>query len=121
MKPRVVADNQEFFSCREELQAGDIVNCRLRLSGSQEHLLLDLVSRGIHLVPSANAQLCSRSKVYQAELLGRFMLEDTLAVYSMHDMLAAVTAYGRAQVAEVVCKLDRANGGLGCSMTYTNR
>lgn len=113
MKPRVVANNQEFFACREELQTGDIVTGRLRLSGSQEHLLLDLVCRGIHLIPSANAQLCSRSKVYQAELLGPFMIEHTLPVYSMHDMLAAVTAYGREGIDAVVCKLDRANGGLG--------
>lgn len=113
MKPRIVASNQEFFACREELQAGDIITGRLRLSGSQEHLLLDLVSRGIRLIPSASAQLCSRSKVYQTEILGRFMIADTLSVYSMHDMLAAVTAYGRARVDKVVCKLDRANGGLG--------
>ncbi len=113
MKPRVVANNQEFFACKDELRAGDIVMGRLRLSGIQEHLLLDLVSRGICLIPSANAQLCSRSKVYQTELLSRFMIKETLPVYCMHDMLAAVTAYGRARVDSVVCKLDRANGGLG--------
>jgi ribosomal protein S6--L-glutamate ligase len=113
MKRRIVDSNRELFSCYEDLQAGDVVSGRIRLMVGQEHLLLDLVSRGVHLIPSASSQLCSRSKVYQAALLRSFMVTGTLPVYSMQDMLEAVTAYGRAAVTEVVCKLDRANGGLG--------
>jgi ribosomal protein S6--L-glutamate ligase len=41
------------------------------------------------------------------------MVNNTLPVYSMHDMMAAVTGYGRANISQVVCKLDRANAGLG--------
>ncbi len=113
MGARVVENNRELFSCYEELKAGDIVLGRIRLGEGQEHLLLDLVSRGVHLFPSASSQLCSRSKVYQAAVLGRFMVEGTVPLYSMQDMLEAVTAYGRTGVGAVVCKLDRANGGLG--------
>ena len=113
MKHRIVESNQELFACYDDLKAGDIVLGRIRLAGDQEHLLLDLVSRGVRLFPSASAQLCSRSKVYQAALLRRFMVEGTLPVYCMQDMLEAVTNYGRTGVNAVVCKLDRANAGLG--------
>lgn len=113
MKPRIVESNQQLFDCYDDLQAGDIVLGRIRLAGEQEHLLLDLVSRGVLLFPSANAQLCSRSKVYQAALLRRFMVANTLPVYCMQDMLKALTDYGRTGVDRIVCKLDRANGGIG--------
>jgi len=113
MKHRIVKNNQELFACYDDLKDGDIVLGRIRLAGDQEHLLLDLVSRGVQLFPSASAQLCSRSKVYQTALLRRFMVEGTLPVYCMQDMLEAVTNYGRTGVNAVVCKLDRANAGLG--------
>jgi len=113
MAPRIITDNRALFEAYDELKTGDIVLGRIRLSGMQEHLLLDLVSRGVHLFPSASAQLCSRSKVYQAALLDGFMIDGTFPVYSMQDMLGVVTEYGRIRVGEVVCKLDRANGGLG--------
>lgn len=113
MAPRVITSNRQLFSSYQDLQAGDIVVGRIRLSPAREHLLLDLVSRGVILVPSASSQLCSKSKVFQAELLGKFMLPNTLAVYSAQDMLELVTVYGRAGIEDVVCKLDRANGGLG--------
>lgn len=113
MNSRTIESNQELFACYEDLKAGDVVLGRIRLASGREHLLLDLVSRGVHLIPSASAQLCSRSKVYQTALLSRFMVEGTLPIYSMQDMLEAVTAYSRAGVGPVVCKLDRANAGLG--------
>ncbi len=112
-RPRVITNNAHLFASYQELEAGDIVLGRLRLAVGQEHLLLDLVSRGVVLMPSASSQLCSRSKVYQAALLGSFMLPLTRPVYSCQEMLALVTEYGRAGVGPVVCKLDRANGGLG--------
>ncbi len=113
MQPRIVTTNNELFSCYDQLRAGDIVACRIRLAQGQEHLLLDLVSRGIRLVPSATSQLCSRSKVFQATTLGRFMVQYTRSVYSIQDLLECVTEYGRLGVGAVVCKIDRANAGVG--------
>ena len=113
MAPRIIKDNTTLVSHYDELGPGDIVVGRLRLRRGEEHLLLALESRGVVLIPSATAQLCSRSKVFQARILGRFMLPWTKAVYDMHDLLDLVSGYGREQVGRVVCKLDRANGGLG--------
>ncbi len=113
MNPRIIHDNKTLFECFDELTAGDIVVGRVRLRPGEEHLLLDLVARGVVLFPAATSQLCSRSKVFQARLLGRFMIPGTAPVYDMHDMMRLVTEYGQQGVERVVCKLDRANGGLG--------
>ncbi len=111
MCARIVTDNKTFFDAYHELQAGDIVVGRIRLRPGEESLLVDLVSRGIHLIPSATAQLCSRSKVLQAGLLGKFMGPGTHPVHDLHDMLRLVGEYGEGD--RVICKLDRANGGTG--------
>ena len=111
MSARVITDNQTLFNAYHELQAGDIVVGRIRLRPGEESLLVDLVSRGVHLIPSATAQLCSRSKVLQAGLLGAFMGPGTHPVYDLHDMLRLVGEYGNED--RVICKLDRANGGTG--------
>lgn len=111
MGARVISDNRTLFSDYHILQAGDIVVGRIRLRPGEEPLLVDLVSRGIHLVPSATAQLCSRSKALQARLLGEFMGPLTTAVYDLHDMMRLVTDFS--STGRVVCKLDRCNGGTG--------
>jgi len=113
MIPRIIRDNKALFECFDRLRSGDIVVGRVRLRPAEENLLLDLAVRGIVLLPSATSQICSRSKIFQARILGRFMIPGTAPVYDMHDMMRLVTEYGRRQVGRVVCKLDRANGGLG--------
>ena len=113
MAPRIIHSNAEFEACSGELQAGDVLVGRVRLRPGEEHLLFDLAARGVRLIPSAMSQWLSRSKVFQARVLGQFMVPGTRAVYDMHDLMALVSAYGRDGVAAVICKLDRANGGLG--------
>ncbi len=109
----IIRSNEELFEQYHRLGAGDVVVGRIRLRSGEEHLLLDLVSRGVRLIPSALSQLCSRSKVFQARLLARYMVPGTTAVYDRHDLLSLVTDYGQAGTGAVVCKLDQANGGQG--------
>ena len=111
MAGRIISDNQTLFADYHSLKAGDIVVGRVRLRVGEESLLLDLVSRGIHLVPSALSQLCSRSKTLQARLLAEFMGPATAVAYDQHDMLRLVSTF--AEATPVICKLDRANGGIG--------
>ncbi|MDW7774356.1 MAG: hypothetical protein SCH71_15830 [Desulfobulbaceae bacterium] len=113
MAPRIITDNKTLAAGYEELTAEDTIVGRLRLSPGEEHVLLDLAVRGVNLIPSALSQLCSRSKVFQAKILEPFMIPGTKAVYSMPGMMHLVSDYGRKKVGRVVCKLDRANGGLG--------
>jgi ribosomal protein S6--L-glutamate ligase len=111
--PRVITTNDELFECYNELQAGDIVTCRLRLKYGEEHLLLDLLERNIQLIPSATSQLASRSKTFQARLLGALMIPHTVVIYDIHGLLETVSLYGKFGIAKVVLKHDRKNAGLG--------
>jgi len=112
MSPRIITCTS-ITEHYEELAAGDVIVGRLRLYPGEEHILLDLTARGVNLIPSALSQLCSRSKVFQARIFNRYMVPGTCAVYSMHDMMRIVSVYGRNRSGKVVCKLDRANAGLG--------
>jgi ribosomal protein S6--L-glutamate ligase len=113
MAPRVITDHASLAAAYEELAPGDIIIGRLRLSPGEEHVLLDLAARGVKMMPSAVSQLCSRSKVFQARILKKFMVPGTEPVYSLHELMEMVSAYGRMSVGRVVCKLDRANAGTG--------
>lgn len=113
MAPRLIESNADLDVRFQELKTGDVVVGRLRLRPGEEHLLLDLVARGVRLVPSAMSQWLSRSKVFQARVLGHFMVPATKPVYDLHDLMQLITEYGRDGVGRVVCKLDRANGGMG--------
>ena len=113
MAPRIVRDNATLVAEYDNLSSGDIIVGRIRIKTGEEHLLLDLAARQVTLVPSAVSQLCSRSKVFQARILGKYMVSGTAAVYNRNDVLALVSEYGRMGVGRVVCKLDRAKGGQG--------
>lgn len=111
--PRVVTDNDTLQAIYEQLAPGDAFIGRLRLNASEEHLLLDLVERGIQLFPSALAQLTSRSKAMQARLFAQFMLPHTRAIHDRHLLMATVSLYNKEKIGKVVTKLDRANCGNG--------
>lgn len=113
MPPRIVRDNATLAAEYDQLSSGDIVVGRVRIRTGEEHVLLDLAARQVELVPSAVSQLCSRSKVFQARVLVRYMVPGTTAVYTQHDVLALVSEYGCRGVGRVVCKMDRGNGGQG--------
>lgn len=95
------------------LKSGDFVNCRIQLKPQEEHLLLDLVSRGVKIFPSATAQLASRSKTYQARIFPDLMIPFTRAIYDLHDLMEAITSYNSEKIKDVVVKLDRKNAGMG--------
>ncbi len=79
----------------------------------EEHVLTDLLQRGIHLIPSATSQLASRSKTFQVRVFSEFMLPDTLAIYDTHALLSASSVYRQQQYTKVMNNSDRKNAGLG--------
>ena len=111
--PRIIRDNETLFQHYQELQAGDIISCRIRLKPGEEHILLDLSTRGLISIPSFTSQLCSRSKVFQARLFGSDMIPGTAPIYTFHDLLTATNIYGESGVEEVIVKQEGKNGGLG--------
>lgn len=111
--PRVIRDNETLTSSLHQLQAGDIVCCRLRLRSQEEHILIDLMERGVKLFPSATSQLASRSKVFQTRIFQQFMIPGTFGVYDIHGLLDAISFYQKNRTERVVLKHDRKHGGLG--------
>lgn len=109
----IVRNNQTLFTSYNLLKTDDIIYGRIRLNPGEEHLLTDLVERGIRLIPSATSQVASRSKTFQARIFNDFMLPNTLAVYDIHSLLLATTIYQKLGCTKVVLKHDRKNGGLG--------
>jgi ribosomal protein S6--L-glutamate ligase len=79
----------------------------------EEHLLTDLLERGIRLIPSATSQLASRSKTFQTRIFSKFMLPGTLVIYDTHTLLNASSVYRQQQHTKVILKCDRKNAGLG--------
>jgi len=106
--------NEALFQAYHQLQPGDIILGRLRLRPSEEHLIADLLSRNVHLIPSGLSQLASRSKCFQVSLFGKeFMIPRTMAIHDLHDMQRALVHYGDNPAQAVLTKLDRKNAGLG--------
>ena len=55
----------------------------------EEHVLTDLLQRGVRPIPSATAQLASRSKTFQARIFIDFMAPGTLPIYDSQAFAAA--------------------------------
>lgn len=97
----------------QSLAKGDIVQGRLSLRQSEEHLLLDLCDRGVHLIPSATSQLASKSKAFQARIFMRWMVPETLVIYDSHQVLENISYYNTKKIGRVIVKLERKNAGIG--------
>jgi glutathione synthase/RimK-type ligase-like ATP-grasp enzyme len=109
----IIRDNSTLRTYYNSLQQGDIVVGRLRLRESEESMLLDLGTRGVHLIPAGLSQLVSRSKTLQATIFSKFMLPQTRAIHALHDLIEAIPEYQKISVTAVITKQDRGNAGLG--------
>ncbi|OAG27287.1 ATP-grasp domain-containing protein [Thermodesulfatator autotrophicus] len=111
--PWIILSNQAFRKLYHELQAGDIFIGRLAIKFGEEFIYLDLEARGIKAYPSFLAQHLSRSKCFQAQALGPYMLPHTLLIRDRHDLIKATNEYGALGIKKVVLKQARFNCGLG--------
>ncbi|MBW1917990.1 MAG: hypothetical protein JRI57_08225 [Deltaproteobacteria bacterium] len=113
---RIIRTSRQFRESYPNLQAGDLVLGLIALRAGEEYKLLDLVEQGVTLFPAALAQLLSRSKAAQAEVLKEFMLPGTFVAYRRGDLLARLNDYQARGVERIVTKLDRANCGQGVNL-----
>ncbi len=111
--PEIIRDSDTLFRHYNQLSDSTVICTRIRLKIGEEHLLTDLTERGITLIPSATAQLASRSKVFQTRLFSDYMLPGTCAIYDTHTLLEAISLYQKQGISQVVLKRERKNGGLG--------
>jgi ribosomal protein S6--L-glutamate ligase len=107
----IISDNKTLRESYHSLGQGDIVLGRVNLKSSEEGLLTDLLSRDVHLIPSALSQIASRSKVLQAEIFTPWLPPRTLAIHDNHQLLEALAQFQ--QIEKVITKQDRKNAGMG--------
>jgi glutathione synthase/RimK-type ligase-like ATP-grasp enzyme len=109
----IVRSKDELQTAYPRLGPGDIVLGQMALAHQKAVLLVDLMQRGVTCIPSALAQLLSRSKVAQVELLGTYMSPLTCAIRRRKDLLEAINLYGRAKIGAVVSKQEHLHCGHG--------
>ncbi len=100
----------------QRLQPGDAVIGPLALKPGEELKLLDLMDRGVVFFPSALAQILSRSKVAQAEVLAEFMVPGVFVAYALPDLSARLADFQSRGLGAVVTKRDQAHLGLGVGL-----
>ncbi|MBM4284707.1 MAG: hypothetical protein FJ128_05605 [Deltaproteobacteria bacterium] len=106
--------SRDFRCCFPDLAAGDLLLGVLPLRPGEEVKLLDLLERGVGLFPPALAQLLSRSKAAQAEVLGAFMLPGTVVARTPAELARLVSE--PLLRGPVVTKRDQAHLGLGVGL-----
>lgn len=114
--PLAVRNLTDFRKHYRQLGQKDAVVGRLALRSGEEIKLLDLVDKGVACFPAALAQMLSRSKAAQAEVLGEFMVPGTFVAYVLADLAAHLPDFHGRGGTPVVTKRDRANLGLGISL-----
>lgn len=112
----IISTITEFRRHYRHLGPGDLVLGRLALRWGEEIKLFALADRGVTFFPSALAQLLSRSKAAQAEVLGEFMVPEGFVAYALPDLADHLAEFATRGLTQVVTKRDRANLGLGVSL-----
>jgi len=108
---KIIINNQMLRRHYNELRQGDIVLGRVSLRPGEEHLLLDLVERGVLLIPAALPQVISRSKSMQADVFAAWMPPLTRSIHDVHQLLDAMAFFSSEE--QVITKLESKNAGLG--------
>jgi ribosomal protein S6--L-glutamate ligase len=110
-----------------ELRAGDIIEGEVGAAHRNAAVFIDLLQRGVVCIPSALAQILSRSKVAQVAILGQYMHPLTMAIKRRKDLMEAMGIYACAGVGAVVTKEEHMHCGHGVcrwdhvEMVYSSR
>ncbi len=104
---------KELQSCYQELNPGDVLVGEVAAAHQNAAVLIDLLQRGVVCIPSPLAQVLSRSKVAQVDVLGQYMHPLTLAIKRRTDLMAAINAYAAAGIGPVVTKEEHMHCGHG--------
>ena len=109
----IVRTNRELKARYNELTAGDIFIGNLSLKYLKQPMLIDMLERGIHCLPSPLAQILNSSKVAQAFVLHEWMLPHTQAISRRTDLIDAINTFGKNGIGPVVTKQDDLHCGHG--------
>jgi len=109
----IIRTNWELKSRYDELTAGDCFIGMLTLKHLRQNVFVDLLERGVQIVPSALSQTLSHSKASQARVFEKWMVPHTLVITRRADLMSAMNTYDALDVHTVVTKEDHLQCGYG--------
>jgi ribosomal protein S6--L-glutamate ligase len=109
----ILKTTRELETHYRDLRADDVFIGSLSLKHLRQTVLIDLLERGVHCLPSALSQILNRSKTAQALLLKQWMLPHTRVIRRRFDLLSAISHYNKAGIGGVVSKQDHLHCGHG--------
>ena len=109
----LIKTTRELETCYQDLRAGDVFIGSLALKHLRQPILIDLLERGVHCLPSPLSQILNRSKTAQAFLLRPWMLPHTTVIRRRSDLIRAISLYNKEGIAAVVSKQDHMHCGHG--------
>ena len=109
----IIKSARELRALYHKLSAGDAFVGHLSLKHLKQTMLIDMLERGIHCLPSPLSQILNSSKVAQAFVLRDWMLPLTLVIARRKDLIEAVSTFTKHQIGPVVTKQDRMHCGHG--------
>ena len=109
----IVKSNRDLKALYHELSGGDVFIGNLSLKYLKQTMLIDMLERDIHCLPSALAQVLNNSKVAQAFVLKDWMLPHTREISRRSDLIEALNTFHQHGIGPVVTKQDGLHCGHG--------
>jgi glutathione synthase/RimK-type ligase-like ATP-grasp enzyme len=109
----IITRFSQLINAYHGLGPDDVFVGKVPASHLKSMMLADLTDRGVHLLPSATAQLLNASKVAQAFVLAPWMVPHTFPITRRKELLDALARFHQAGIDIVVTKMDRMHCGHG--------
>lgn len=113
---KIIRRNSSFREEYNNLKPGDLVLGQLNLKPCEEYIFLDLLSRGVEVVPSPISQQLSRSKCMQSTVFAEYMIPHTAVVRCRKDLILISQQYSVNSIEKVITKKDRGDCGTGINL-----
>ncbi|MCP4745591.1 MAG: hypothetical protein GY874_05535 [Desulfobacteraceae bacterium] len=109
----IITRFNQLFEDYHSLGRGDVFAGQVPSSCLKSTIIVDLVTRGVRLIPSATAQVLSSSKISQAFILSPYMLPHTYIITRRAELLNALQLYHKNDFHVAVTKTDDQHCGHG--------
>jgi ribosomal protein S6--L-glutamate ligase len=109
----IIRTNRELMDRYDDLKKGDCFIGMLGFKHLKQHVFVDLLERGVRILPSSLSQLLSHSKAFQARVFQKWMVPHTMVITRRADLMAAINTCDARGIEAVVTKEDHLQCGFG--------
>jgi ribosomal protein S6--L-glutamate ligase len=109
----ILRSNLELKKHYHKLQSGDAFVGMLGFKSLRHAIFVDLMARGVNILPSPLCQVLNNSKTAQARILEPWMLPHTCVITRRTDLMHAIGIYNKSRITAVVTKEDALDCGYG--------